>query len=140
MKINPEVITDKLSSKNKPYKIIEAQGTKHYVWDTKLFDLFEIGKEIDVEIEMQTGYSVITGEVSQPTPVKSVTHNGNGDVPQEVWDGKDRRMVRMHTQKVAGELLKSEVNITDKEVKLDVNTIAEKVKEIAHILEEDVYR
>ena len=73
-------------------------------------------------------------EVSKPTAVN--VDKPVEKVPQEVWDGKDRRMVRMHTQKAAvsiGDLLYRDVSMSKQD-------ILNGIKEIAHELEDDVYR
>ena len=72
--------------------------------------------------------------------------NGNA-VPAEVWDAKDRRMVRMHTQKVAGELVckymetwKGLDHWLDNKKRPLTKIVKNRLLKIAHILEKDVYR
>ena len=133
------------------YTVYDGDGEKHSTTDERLND--HIGQEVDVLEE--------TG-IYNNVPWSKITLNEFGGkrvvetprVEEKVdWSAKERRMVRMHTQKVAGEQVSTymsslggledwaktnpESKQTREELLKDMSNL---IIAVSHELEEDIYR
>lgn len=83
----------------------------------------EVGKERPLPLGVQKYADVI----NQPA------------VPQEVWDGKDRRMVRMNSWGHAVEIIKASMESTPEKVYINPSSVYSECLKLAKDIEREIY-
>jgi len=142
--VEPKEWTTKTGKKKVLFK--DGSGNMLDSWDLGLLKMVNQEIEGNLSSREYNGKTYTTFTPSEekkikeeiPEPIKTQEPS---KVPSEVWEAKDKRMVRMHTQKVAGEIVSDwlQADMWTKETKT-AEEIVKRIKAIAHELEDDVYR